>query len=144
MAEVGGARIAIEYGRPSKRGRQIWGALVPYGEWWMPGADEATSFVVSHPIQLGSLRVPAGEYTLYTAPAADRMELIVNRATGVFHTQYRSALDLGRVEMTMRPAASLVERLTFAVSAMPSGGALEMSWDDRVYAVPITAGGGRP
>lgn len=65
-AVVDGVTIAMEYGRPYMRGRTIWGGLVPWGRWWMPGADEATSLVTSAPLRVGTLTVPAGTHTIYT------------------------------------------------------------------------------
>jgi pimeloyl-ACP methyl ester carboxylesterase len=134
MGDVHGARLSIEYGRPSKRGRAIWGALVPYTRWWMPGADEATTFVTSETLEFASLVLPAGEYTIYTEPGGETFSLIFNRATGVFHTQYDPARDLGRVEMQRAPAADTIEGLTFSVAASDAGGVLSLGWDDRVYA----------
>jgi pimeloyl-ACP methyl ester carboxylesterase len=138
FVDAGAVRVGIEYGRPSKRGRQIWGALVPWGRWWMPGADEATTLSISHAILLADLAVPAGDYTIYTMPTADRVSLILNQEVGVFHTVYRPARDLGRVPMTMRTLDQPVERLTLAVEPTPEGGRFTLSWDDREYAVPFT------
>jgi hypothetical protein len=137
MAEVDGSRMSIEYGRPSKRGRVIWGTLVPWGRWWMPGADEATTFTTSKPIAFGTLNVPAGDYTIYTQPADATFQLILNKETGVFHTVYRAEQDLGRVEMQRTAPASPVEQLTFAIDARDGGGALRLVWDDREYVAPF-------
>jgi hypothetical protein len=145
VVEVSGARIGIEYGRPSKRGREIWGALVPWSRWWMPGADEATTITTADPLAFGSLAVPAGDYTIYTLPSADSMKLIINRETGQFHTVYRPDRDLGRVEMTLKRLDRPVERLTFAVEPAPGGGVLKLVWDDREYSAPfvVTRGANR-
>jgi hypothetical protein len=85
-AAIDGVHIAMEYGRPTKRGRDIWGALVPWGRWWMPGADETTSIVTDGPLLVGTLAMPAGTHTIYTLPTADTFTLIINRQTGQFHT----------------------------------------------------------
>ena len=138
IANVDGARIAIEYGRPSKRGRVIWGNLVKWGGWWMPGADEATTLTTNRALTFGSLTVPEGDYTLYTAPADTEFMLIVNRETGQFHTVYHPDRDLGRVTMTKETADPATERLTFVIEARPGGGAaLKLIWDDRAYVVPF-------
>jgi pimeloyl-ACP methyl ester carboxylesterase len=141
LVDAGGTQIGIEHAQPSKRGREIWGALVPFGKWWMPGADEATTLTTSDAITLGSLAVPAGDYTLYLAPAADETVLIINRDVGVFHTVYRPARDLGRVPMTLRRLDAPVEKLTFAVEPSPTGGVLKLTWDDREYSAPFTTAG---
>jgi DUF2911 family protein len=140
MADIAGSRISIEHGRPSKRGRVIWGTLVPWGRWWMPGADEATTLTTSRPLEFGKLWVPAGDYTLYTEPGDRSFMLIVNKATGVFHTTYQPDRDLGRVEMQRAPAQAPAEQLTFAVEPQGSGGVLKLIWDDREYSAPFVIG----
>src|SRR5437016_2259216 len=90
-ATVDGARITITYGRPSMRGRKIYGSLVPYDRVWMPGADEATKFQTSVPLQFGNFKLPAGAYTLYTLPGENKWTLIINKRTGQFHTVYPEA-----------------------------------------------------
>lgn len=137
ITDVDGSRISIEYGRPSKRGRVIWGTLVPWGRVWMPGADEGTSFTTSKELTFGTLTVPAGDYTIYTQPADDKVQLIISRDTGLFHTVYRSDRDLGRVEMQQSAAASPAEQLTFAIEPREGGGTLKLIWDDREYAAPF-------
>lgn len=140
VAAVGDARIGIEYGRPSKRERAIWGALVPWGRVWMPGADEATTLTTNVPLVFGDLTVPAGDYTLYTLPKAESVTLIVSTETGQFHTVYHQDRDLGRVPMVLSAATPAAERLTFAVEPGPEGGVLKLIWDDREYAAAFTLG----
>jgi pimeloyl-ACP methyl ester carboxylesterase len=138
LAEVDGARVAIEYGRPSKRGRVIWGALVPWGRWWMPGADESTTLTTSATLVFGDLVVPAGEYTIYTIPGDRELSLVINRETGQYHTVYNASRDLGRVPMTLEKTTTSVERMTFAVGPRAGGGgALKLIWDDREYLAPF-------
>ena len=135
---IEGARVAIEYGQVSKRGRPIWGALVPYGRWWMPGADETTALTTNAELRFGSVAVPAGDYSLYAEPGDPVFTLIINRQIFQFHTQYRAEQDLGRVPMTLTRLDSPVERLTFAIEARPGGGVLTIRWDDREIAAPVT------
>lgn len=139
IANIEGARISIEYGRPSKRGRVIWGNLVKWGGWWMPGADEATTLTTNRSLSFGTLVVPAGDYTLYTHPADTEFVLIINRETGQFHTVYHPEQDLGRVAMTKAPAETTAERMTFTIEAdSKGGGILKLSWDDRTYSAAFT------
>ena len=98
---VDGAKISITYGRPSMRGRKIFGALVPYGRVWMPGADEATIFQTGAPLQFGAFKLPAGSYSLYTLPSDGRWTLIINKMTGQFHTYYPQDQDLAKLPMTI-------------------------------------------
>lgn len=138
---IDGSNISINYGRPSKRGREIWGSLVPYTRWWMPGADEATIITTEHPLVLGgTLTVPAGRHTIYSQPDPDVMKLIINTQVGQFHTFYSPAMDLGRVDLTLKKLAEPVEQLTFQIDPLPQGGGvLKLIWDDREYSVGIAA-----
>lgn len=140
VAMLGSARISIEYGRPSKRGRAIWGALVPWDRWWMPGADEATVMTNTEPMTIGDLKLPAGEHTLYTMPSETDFALIVNSGVGQFHTEYRPSLDLGRVRMTSGPDPNNTEQMMFSVEASGNRGTLTLSWGDRRYSTPIGVG----
>jgi hypothetical protein len=138
---VDGVDISIEYGAPSKRGRVIWGGLRPWGEWWMPGADAATTMTTSAPLMVGDILVPAGAHTIYTIPGEERFLLTINSRTGQFHTVYSPERDLGRVPMTLKMLNESVEKMTFAIepSATGGGGLLKLIWDDREYAVAIHA-----
>lgn len=135
-AIVGGARITIDYGRPSKRGRVIFGGLVPWGEVWRTGADLATHFTTDHALRVNGLVVPAGTYTLYTLPSPTTWQLIVNRQTGQLGLLYDPASDLGRVAMMTTTAPDVTERLTITIDAAPAGGGLlRLAWDRLVATV---------
>jgi Protein of unknown function (DUF2911) len=127
---VDGARITITYGRPTMRGRRIFGGLLPYDRVWMPGADEATKFETSAPLQFGNVKVPAGAYTLYTLPSEKSWTLIINRQTGQFHTQYPASQDLAKLPMTIERLTAPVEQLTIEAVPRPAGGgALQLEWE---------------
>jgi len=140
-ATVAGATIGVDYGTPSKRGREIWGALVPFGAVWRTGANRATGFTTDRDLVLGSgshtLTVPAGSYTLFSIPAADGGVLIVNRQTGQAGTAYDAAQDLGRVPLEARPLPDPVEVFAIAVTETESGGALRLQWDRTELVVPF-------
>lgn len=137
---VDGVRVAIEYGSPFKRGRVIWGGLRPWDEWWMPGADEATSISTTAPLVIGTVTVPAGVHSIYVVPGREVFLLTINTRTGQFHTQYTPERDLGRTAMTLRMLTEPVEQLTFVIESSPGGGGLlRLSWDDREYAVRVAA-----
>jgi len=130
MATVDGSAMSIEYGRPSTRGRTIFGRLVPYGDIWCPGADEATMLSTTRPLQMGQLAVPAGEYSLWILPTESAWTLILNKDAHTFHTNHRASRDLGRVVLERRTLTSPVEQLTFAIEPNSSGpgGHIVMSW----------------
>jgi hypothetical protein len=129
-ATVDGARLTIVYGRPSMRGRVVFGSLVPYGRVWCPGADEATTLESSRVLQIANLRIPTGPHTIWMLPQRDRWTLIISREPEGFHTRYNTRADLGRVPLTRRDLEAPIEQLTFAVVASPSGGGtIAMSWE---------------
>lgn len=143
VGEVGGATVVVDYGQPSKRGREIWGALVPWGELWRTGANRATHFSTDRPLVLdpdgAALAVPPGEYTLYSIPEADGGVLIVNRQTGQGGTTYDEARDLGRVPLSREPLEETVEAFTIAVEETgPAAGRLALRWDRDALVVPFT------
>src|SRR5436305_4063598 len=96
---IGGSEMFIEYGRPSTRGRKIFGSLIRWDEVWCPGADEATYLSTTRPLRVGTLALPAGKYSLWIKPAEDVWTLIFNRDWDTFHTAYRSRSDFGKVPM---------------------------------------------
>jgi hypothetical protein len=134
--DVAGVHVSLTYGRPSKKGRVIWGALVPWDKWWMPGADESTTMVTNKAIVLGgTLEVPAGSHTIYMLPAEKQSTLIISKDNGQYHTIYHPPLDLGRVPLTMRTIDPIVEQMTFEVKPREGGGLLTLTWDAREYSV---------
>lgn len=135
---IGDANVTITYGRPSMRGRTIFGALVPYDRVWCPGADEATTLDSDRPLQIGPLRVPPGPHTIWMLPSAGAWTLIVSNEPSGFHTQYHERADLGRTPLTKSRLDTPVERLTFAVvSTSPDSGAIEMTWETTKVTVPV-------
>jgi hypothetical protein len=140
-ATVGKANVTIEYGRPFKKGREIFGGLVPYGEVWRTGADEATTLTVDGEVVIGDLKLPPGSYALFTLPTASGWQLIVNKTAkqwGAF--KYDASADLGRTAMTVSALPSPVEQLTLALK--PAGDkalTLELSWDKILATVPVKA-----
>ena len=137
---IDGTDLAIVYGRPTMRSRKIMGTLVPYGRWWCPGADEATEFTTSKALQFPGLRVPPGTYTLYMLPASGDWTLMINTNTGMFHTQYFPAQDLGHVTLKTRTLTAPVEQLTFVFepSAPGPGGVLAMRWETTEVSAPFS------
>ena len=138
-ATIDGSDITVTYGRPSMRGRTIFGRLVPYGRVWCPGADEATTLESTRNLQVGDLTVPAGSHTIWIRPTAGTWTLIVSKEPSGFHTNYNASADLGAVEMTKRALENPVEQLTFAVGKNPAGhgGIVAMSWETTEVSVPF-------
>lgn len=139
-AIVAGADLLVDYGTPLRRGREIWGKLVRFGQVWRTGANMATHFTTSRELLLGggadTLRLPAGTYTLFSIPAADGGMLIVSSQTGQNGNAYDPARDFGRVRMQARALGSPVER--FTISLEDDGeGAIRLQWADEERVVPF-------
>ena len=134
---VGGASVMIDYGRPSARGRVVFGGVVPWGRVWRTGANAATQLVTDTPLSIGGRRIPPGRYSLWTAPRPDGATLIVNGRAGQWGTHYDPALDVARVEMTREALPEQVERLTIDVAPSRDGAVLRLSWDWTSYVVPV-------
>jgi hypothetical protein len=128
-ARVGGANLWVDYSRPSKRSRVIWGGVVPWGEVWRTGANAATQLYTDHDLAMGAVTVPAGTYTLFTIPTPQGVTLIINRQTGQWGTEYHADRDLARLPMRVETLGETVERFTIAVFERPGGGELVLEWD---------------
>ncbi len=145
-AVIDGNRVTIVYGRPytkdphSGEARKIWGGLVPYGEVWRTGADEATLLVVQKPIKIGGTSVPSGAYTLFTLPNEDgTAKLIINKQVGQWGVgpgSYDEAKDLARVDLKKDALGTPVDQFTMAVGKNPSGGGvIKLMWEGTQYSV---------
>ena len=139
---VGGAMLSVNYGRPSGRGRKIFGGLVPFGKVWRTGANEATAFVTTADLQIDGVTVPAGRYTLYTIPAptmgshaagsgsGETWQLIINKQTGQWGTDYDQSQDLARIPMRVSTLADPVEQFTIEITpAGADAGTLTLLWE---------------
>lgn len=124
---IDGANISIEYGRPSLKGRTE-AQLMPAGKIWRTGADEATTLKTDKSLMFGSTMVAPGTYTLYTLPGENGWQLVINKQTGQWGTQYDEKQDLVRVPMTVTKNAAPVEQLTFDVQDTAKGGELRINW----------------
>ena len=135
---IGSAHLVVDYGRPSKRRREIFGGLVPFGAVWRTGANEATHFRTDRDLVIGTIRVPRGTYTLWTIPGRDSWTLIINRQTGQWGTDYDKSRDLGRTPMKVAAVRQPVEQFTIAITPARSGSAvLTMTWDTTQASIPI-------
>jgi hypothetical protein len=136
--EIGPARLMVDYGRPSRRGRVVFGNVVPWERVWRTGANEATQFMTDTPLVIGGHEIPAGTYSLWTVTRPDGATLILNRRAGQWGTHYERTLDLARVEMAREPLTEPLERFTIAIEPEGAGGVLRLSWDSTSYLVPVS------
>ncbi|WP_018476670.1 DUF2911 domain-containing protein [Pontibacter roseus] len=133
--KAGGAAITIKYGSPSVKGRTIWGDLVPYGEVWRSGANEATTVTVDRDVMVEGKKLPAGTYSLYTIPGEDEWTVIFNKTAKQWGTQYDEKQDALRVTAKPQKATSMSERLAYEVTDK----GIVLRWENLEVPVAVTA-----
>ena len=130
VANAGGASLWIDYGRPGKRGRTIFGDVVPYGEIWRTGANAATQFRTDKALDFGSgVVVPAGFYSLWSLPTAAGWKLVVNSETGQWGTAHDATKDIYTIDLVRGTLPEVAERFTIGVQPTASGGVVTFDWD---------------
>jgi hypothetical protein len=139
-----GLEISVDYSQPSKKGRLIFGeesegALQPYGNYWRLGANAATEITFGQAVTFGGKPVKAGTYRMYAVPGEDFFEVTLNSEAGVFFGAVEPdyALDVVTVEAPVQETSSAVETFTIEFSSTGSGVAINFSWDDVLFSVPV-------
>jgi Protein of unknown function (DUF2911) len=138
-----GKTIKVDYSSPRAKGRKIFGAasekaLVPFGEVWRTGANEATTFVTGANVTVGGKSVPAGSYTIFTVPNPDQWTLIINKKTGEWGIPYKYEADeLARVDMRVSKTTAPVENFTIAFDHAGGKCTLHMEWENVTASVDI-------
>lgn len=127
-AEIAGAHLLVDYGRPAARGRTIFGGVVPWGKVWRTGANAATQLVTDKELLFGKTAVPPGTYSIFTLPSERGWKLIINRQHGQWGTVYDQSKDLARLPLTVKQLPETTERFTFALASEGKGGILSFRW----------------
>ncbi|MEP7347022.1 MAG: DUF2911 domain-containing protein [Gemmatimonadaceae bacterium] len=133
-AVVGDANVVIDYGRPAKRGRAIWGGLVPYDTTWRLGANSATQLRTDKDLDIGGSTVRAGFYSLWLYPTAEKAWLVVNSQTGQWGTEYDSTKNVVRIPLQIEKELPEVEE---RFHIFVKGDSLKLLWDRGGYAAKI-------
>src|SRR5579863_5470443 len=134
-----GKTITVNYSSPRAKGRKVFGGLVPYGEVWRTGANEATTFVTDANLTAGGKDIPAGNYTIFTIPNPDKWTLIINKKTGEWGIPYKYETDeLARVDMKVSPTPSPVENFTISFDQKGNTCTLNISWENNQASVDIS------
>ena len=135
---AGGKTLTVDYSSPRAKGRKIYGELVPYGKVWRAGANEATTFVTDTDLTVGGTAVPAGSYTIFVVPNADKWALVISKKTGEWGTAYPGpSEDLARIDMRASKLPSAVENFTIAFDNSSAGCTLHMDWENTRASVDI-------
>jgi hypothetical protein len=126
--KAGSGAITIDYGQPSLKGRDMLGQL-PVGSFWRMGNNQATGIKTPVDLTFGSIKVPAGNYSLFLKrAAADKFELTFNSQTGQWGMQHDASKDLFFVPLTKEALPSPVEILLIELKDAPKGGIFSLSW----------------
>jgi hypothetical protein len=134
-----GKSITVDYSSPRAKGRKIFGDVVPYGEPWRTGANEATTFVTTADLMVGGQHVPAGKYTIFTIPNKDKWTLIISKKTGEWGIPYPGAdSDLVRADMNASATSTPVENFTIAFDKGAKDCTLRIEWENTRATVAIT------
>ncbi len=121
------------------RGRKIFGDLVPFGEVWRAGADDATSFVTDVDVVVGGKSVPAGKYTLFALPTPSKWTLIINKQTGEWGIPYPGErFDFARMEMKFSRLPSALENFTISFDAAGTTCTMKMDWETTRASIEIS------
>jgi hypothetical protein len=127
---IAGAALKVDYGRPSKRGREVFGGLEKWGNVWRTGANQATHFTTSKTLKFGAATVPAGTYTVYTLlDQGGKWQLIINKQTGQWGTVYDQKQDLVRIPLTVEQTPAVVEKMEITITPAGAGGEFAILWD---------------
>ena len=138
--ELKGQKVTITYGRPSMRGRKIFGDLVPYGQVWRTGANEATTLTTPVNLSIGGTTIPSGKYTLWTLPGESSWKLIVNKQTGQWGTEYQESQDLARIDMKTSRLSRPVEQFMISWNKTGADRAdLVLEWENTKAFVSVAA-----
>src|ERR1700733_6403821 len=133
-----GKTVTVDYSSPRAKGRKIFGELVPYGQVWRAGANEATTFVTDTAVTVGGKTVPAGSYTLFTIPNQGGWTLIISKKTGEWGIPYPGEkFDFVRTEMTPSKLASPIENFSIGFVTSRAGCRLSMAWENTQASVQI-------
>lgn len=135
---IGETRVTIVYNRPVARGRELFGALVPYGKEWCPGADSATAITLSGDVLVAGQPLAAGEYTLWAIPGPDAWTIIFSRALHVWHTPYPRGQEVRRIQAKPEKGSHM-ETLAFYFPVVEGSEAvLHLHWGTTVVPIPLT------
>ncbi len=134
-----GKTVHVDYSSPRMRGRKIFGGLVPYGEPWRAGANEATTFVINTNVTVGGKAVPAGSYTLFTLPTADNWLLIISKKTGEWGIPYPGdSFDFARIPMKLSKLSSPLENFTISFDQSGAVCTMNLEWETTKASIAIS------
>jgi hypothetical protein len=136
-ASASGGDVSVSYGQPSKRGREIFGKLVPYGEVWRAGANNATEIKFAKDTKFGGKEIKAGTYSLFITPTEGEWTIILNSELGQWGSFKYNEIkdkDVLKVSVPVKKLDAVVEKLTYRFDSKNN---LIIEWDQAQVTVPI-------
>jgi hypothetical protein len=134
-----GKTITVDYSSPRMKGRKIFGELVPYGQVWRTGANEATTFATTAPVTADGRDIPAGSYTIFTLPEQNKWTLIVSKHTGEWGIPYKyESEEVARIPMSVSQTSAPVENFTIAFDQGGSNCTMKLSWEQTQASVEFS------
>ncbi|HEY1056611.1 MAG TPA: DUF2911 domain-containing protein [Emticicia sp.] len=132
--EINGIKVTVNYGQPSVKGREVWGKLVPYGEVWRAGANEATTIEFWKDVTIEGKALPAGKYGFFTIPNTNEWTIIFNKVPnqwGAF--KYDASQDALRVTVKPKKSKTFNEKLGYAVNK----NSVSLAWENAEVAFAV-------
>lgn len=138
--DFGISSIELSYSRPGKKGRTIFGDVVPYGKVWRTGANQATTLTFGDEVTIGGTKIPAGKYGLLSMPGKDSWTLIITKQLDVTSAAaYKPENDVARVTAKPMAIKDNVETFTMEFANVTSNSCkLHLMWDKTAVSIPIT------
>ncbi len=137
--DFGMSSVELIYSRPAMKGRKVFGDLVPWNKVWRTGANNATRLKFNDDVMIGGQALKAGEYALYTVPAENEWEIIINKGSANWGTNYKMEDDVFRVKVKPVKLNEAVETFTMQfANVKPTSTDLQIMWDRTAVSVPIT------
>ena len=134
------AIIRVIYSRPAKNGREIFGKLVPYGEVWRVGANEAAEIKFYKDLEFGGKKVKAGTYSLFTIPGENEWTIILNNDLDYWGAySYKAKNDAARITAKPTKVNDTVENFTIQFESKGENkGIMKLAWEQTLVEVPYT------
>jgi hypothetical protein len=133
-----GKTVSVRYSSPRMRGRKIFGDLVPYGEVWRAGADDATTFAPNANVIVGGKNIPAGNYTMFALPTPAKWTLIISKQIGEWGIPYPGErYDFARAEMKVGKLGAPLENFTISFDAAGSSCTMNLDWETTRASIDI-------
>lgn len=136
--DFGISSVELIYSRPGMKGRKIFGDLVPYGKVWRTGANSATRLKFNDDVTIGGQPLKAGEYALYTIPGENEWDIIINKGSANWGTDYKPEDDILRVKAKPIKLNDVVETFTMQFdNVKPTTAELKIMWDKTAVSIPF-------